>query len=792
MQFFALVLTVFGFLVVETTGAPLDNATLSLPPEPVGVVQGAGGGAQMAEPECRIDRNKLGALMADCRGLKASRIPGSLPIGTTELLLSGNSVTALLRADFERLPHLRNLFADDNKIAMVDPWVLDGLAVVRMERNPSVCTADGTTLLTCRCASGLSGDGTFCVEQRSFVQVCTVSSGTAGATSALEANCAAKGLIVLPTSIPSTLSALDLRGNQLVHLDAMSLAGLTSLTRLQLDGNRFAAIDPESLTRLSRLTTLTMEGNPTVCTVTGHNRIPVCVCAEGHSGRRGACVKQPRASRVCTGSAPTTPTPDLGTNGADGTTVDASTPHRAKDEVAYCTSRTLVAVPTQISSEAGAVHLSHNSIDYVASTDFSGNGNLVQLFLDNNVLTGIADGAFSQTLRLRVLDLSANIPLRGISALSFAGPLETGVLRSITFDGNPSTCVVSRGHLTECSCAVPTHVDMGGCIARPAANNVCAIDNTEGRVAVECSNRRLALFPIDSPAATTQLSLEKNQIGVLYKFYFDGLDNLEVLSLAMNPLSQVPIGVFAPLQKLQMLDLQQSSVEAERRIFAGPLALTELPLSAQVYLTPASDSSEEDSSPGRTCVRAVARDAVDAIRQKILPLLDSEAHLTTGLTCPLNLFRHRYTVHEAFKHRVGANRRVCQICGKAFRSDDFLDLHMANRHSDVLPLHGTVCPSRYCDVLGCDCSTQCDSRRLTKLVPKCNALMRRCAPNEATFELLSHAYCGNLTCEGLTEICEDGWFGPWYAALLVLVLVAGLLLCSNWNFFDDDERDKRD
>eukprot|EP00035_Acanthoeca_spectabilis_P005829 m.117795 g.117795 ORF g.117795 m.117795 type:complete len:181 (+) comp13211_c0_seq2:120-662(+) len=118
MQFFALVLTVFGFLVVETTGAPLDNATLSLPPEPVGVVQGAGGGAQMAEPECRIDRNKLGALMADCRGLKASRIPGSLPIGTTELLLSGNSVTALLRADFERLPHLRNLFADDNKVGL--------------------------------------------------------------------------------------------------------------------------------------------------------------------------------------------------------------------------------------------------------------------------------------------------------------------------------------------------------------------------------------------------------------------------------------------------------------------------------------------------------------------------------------------------------------------------------------------------------------------------------------------------------------------------------------------------
>ena len=118
MRFPILVATFLGMPVLVVS-APLDNATLSVVPELDRAGHGAGQGTQTAEPECRVDRNKLGALMADCRGLNANRIPTTLPVGTTELLLSGSSVTALLRADFEQLPHLRNLFADDNKVGCV-------------------------------------------------------------------------------------------------------------------------------------------------------------------------------------------------------------------------------------------------------------------------------------------------------------------------------------------------------------------------------------------------------------------------------------------------------------------------------------------------------------------------------------------------------------------------------------------------------------------------------------------------------------------------------------------------
>ena len=127
-----------------------------------------------------------------------------------------------------------------------------------------------------------------------------------------------------------------------------------------------------------------------------------------------------------------------------------------------------------------------------------------------------------------------------------------------------------------------------------------------------------------------------------------------------------------------------------------------------------------------------------------------------------------------------------------FQTEKWLNHHLQNRHSDLVPVHATVCPSDWCDVLGCDCSTRCDDARLHEsIVPRCNALMRQCAPNTASYELLSTAYCGNLTCTALTEQCESRVVGAWTITLSVVAFLVLVLMCSTGSSWRD-ERGKQD
>jgi Leucine-rich repeat (LRR) protein len=697
------------------------------------------------------------------------------------------------------------------QIWTVQPGILDGLHVVRMARNPTICQVDAQAAVKCACPVGLTGDGTFCVEQYQVEHVCGVTDtdplpGDSDAVVSVTVDCVGKGLVVLPRAIPYRATVLDLRDNRLVYLDAASLAVLTSLLELRLDGNRIVAIEQGLMSTLPRLQTLTMHGNPSSCAI--ESAVPVCVCADGHSSRGAACVKQPLARRVCIASEPTrqltTPQTSGGRSTADGVvrppaaaaddetagpTTTTASPRTRSHPVADCSSRALEVVPAQMSPDVGTVYLSYNTIDHVAASDFDGHPKLVELYINHNALTSIAHDAFVGTPNLRLLDLSYNSNLMRISPQSFRGPLETGVLRSILFDYNPSVCRVARGVLADCKCAAPTHDGVDSCDPRPDAAQICDVTESKAAagVSVDCSARKISLFPIAAPLGTARLSLEHNRITTLRAFYFEGLEHVEVLSLAMNPLTHIPDGVFAALGRLRVLDLQQHSRTMEGSVLAGPLALTELPHTAQVFLTPPSDGDveAEETASGRTCVRALARDATAAVHAKIVPLLNPAGRLTTGLNCPLNLFQGQFSVHEALKYRRGANRHTCQECGKAFRTEEWLDVHLNHRHGSMVPVHATVCPHRFCDVLGCDCSTQCDSRRLAKLVPKCNALMRQCAPNDETYQHLSSVYCGNLTCDGLTELCEESTFGVWFAVSLIIVLLIMLLACSNRAFFQE-------
>ncbi|XP_077411697.1 vasorin b [Vanacampus margaritifer] len=75
-----------------------------------------------------------------------------------------------------------------------------------------------------------------------------------------------------------------------------------------------------------------------------------------------------------------------------------------------------------------------------------------------------------------------------------------------------------------------------------------------------CFQRRAATFPQGVPALTRSLYLFANGIEGLSAEDFDGLENLEMLDLSQNKLTELSDGVFLPLTSLKNLDLSSNQL----------------------------------------------------------------------------------------------------------------------------------------------------------------------------------------------------------------------------------------
>ena len=58
--------------------------------------------------------------------------------------------------------------------------------------------------------------------------------------------------------------------------------------------------------------------------------------------------------------------------------------------------------------------------------------------------------------------------------------------------------------------------------------------------------------------------------------------------------------------------------------------------------------------------------------------------VNTSAECPLTRSRDLYHIQEAHKQFEHNSRWSCEACGKAFYKQEFLDIHMENKHQDLL------------------------------------------------------------------------------------------------------------
>jgi len=153
------------------------------------------------------------------------------------------------------------------------------------------------------------------------------------------------------------------------------------------------------------------------------------------------------------------------------------------------------------------------------------------------------------------------------------------------------------------------------------------------------------------------------------------------------------------------------------------------------------------------CSRPESREARRIVQTHIVTLSEEAGHGELAPSCPLSPHNDVLAAHEAAKRRLSGAVWKCGLCGKQFRSERHLDLHMHRKHADASPAGATSCLADECDLLRCpswvkrlgDAAAACTEGALAVRREHCAALMHSCAFGPL-FAQLEHEYCANLTC----------------------------------------------
>ena len=155
-------------------------------------------------------------------------------------------------------------------------------------------------------------------------------------------------------------------------------------------------------------------------------------------------------------------------------------------------------------------------------------------------------------------------------------------------------------------------------------------------------------------------------------------------------------------------------------------------------------------------------------------------------SCPFNPDNGVYGIIQAKKTYTGSYYK-CEICGKQFVSDFFLNKHMQNRHPEFSQPTNKYCLSDFCDIFRCDLhirypivSSQqpaCVDKQVRVLQHKCQNIMKSCmvSDNHLLYDALYYSICSSLTCNHFYTQFED--LSAWTVFLIAVGVPVALFVC---------------
>ncbi|XP_002985753.2 uncharacterized protein LOC9640107 [Selaginella moellendorffii] len=116
---------------------------------------------------------------------------------------------------------------------------------------------------------------------------------------------------------------------------------------------------------------------------------------------------------------------------------------------------------------------------------------------------------------------------------------------------------------------------------------------------------------------------------------------------------------------------------------------------------------------GVQCSRARSRTARHILEEYLLPFVENENYALSP-ECRLHASNDAFREQEREKQFYHIHDWRCGYCHKIFESEEYLDLHFDNRHSETLNVSRHNCLADLCGALHCDYMETKDKHKFSK------------------------------------------------------------------------------
>ncbi|KXJ24195.1 uncharacterized protein LOC110248842 isoform X1 [Exaiptasia diaphana] len=183
--------------------------------------------------------------------------------------------------------------------------------------------------------------------------------------------------------------------------------------------------------------------------------------------------------------------------------------------------------------------------------------------------------------------------------------------------------------------------------------------------------------------------------------------------------------------------------------------------------------SHESNSEEFHCSREGSRVVRSTLRKDFFPVYEQH-NLDPNKACPLHEDHDVFIKQELNRIEEHQSRWRCDVCGKVFYGEQYLDMHFDNKHQDLLVKESPVCLADYCDVFRCDFlmdyrrdtfweKSLCREEKMALLRKRCEKLMHSCLPNGNLlnnteyhiYESTQNNICSLLTCKNYWKPPHD-------------------------------------
>lgn len=159
-------------------------------------------------------------------------------------------------------------------------------------------------------------------------------------------------------------------------------------------------------------------------------------------------------------------------------------------------------------------------------------------------------------------------------------------------------------------------------------------------------------------------------------------------------------------------------------------------------------------------------------------LYDSSIAMKLPESCPLNPNKELFYKQEKNKLCKHTGECSCQLCGKSFKNEFYMDKHLTLKHHDVVNHNATICLADFCPIFGCsyhrtkESTTRkrdvaiddkksfnviepCTEESLATRKHQCEQLLSSCFPSQSVAASLN-AFFKSQVCESIS--CVNGIF----------------------------------